>query len=31
VPDPLAGELRLLIAARFSKARLIDNVGARVD
>jgi pantoate--beta-alanine ligase len=28
VPDPLVGELRLLIAARFSKARLIDNVGA---
>jgi pantoate--beta-alanine ligase len=31
VPDPLAGELRLLIAVRFAKARLIDNVGARVD
>jgi pantoate--beta-alanine ligase len=28
--DPLAGELRLLGAARFGKARLIDNVGARV-
>ena len=28
VPDVLAGELRLLIAARFSKVRLIDNVGA---
>jgi len=26
--DPLAGELRLLGAARFGKARLIDNVGA---
>ena len=25
--DPLAGELRLLGAARFGKARLIDNVG----
>jgi pantoate--beta-alanine ligase len=31
VPDPLVGELRLLVAARFSKARLIDNVGVRVD
>lgn len=30
VPDPLAGELRLLIAARFQKARLIDNIGATV-
>jgi pantoate--beta-alanine ligase len=27
VPDPLAGELRLLAAVRFGKARLIDNVG----
>jgi pantoate--beta-alanine ligase len=26
--DPLAGELRLLVAARFGRARLIDNVGA---
>jgi pantoate--beta-alanine ligase len=26
--SPLAGELRLLGAARFGKARLIDNVGA---
>ena len=31
VPHPLRGELRLLIAVRFSKARLIDNVGARAD
>jgi pantoate--beta-alanine ligase len=30
VPDPLAGELRLLVAARFGPARLIDNVGATV-
>jgi pantoate--beta-alanine ligase len=29
VPDPLVGELRLLIAARFANARLIDNIGAR--
>ena len=28
VPDPLVGELRLLIAVRFAKARLIDNMGA---
>ncbi|HTN78528.1 MAG TPA: pantoate--beta-alanine ligase [Acidimicrobiales bacterium] len=28
---PLAGELRLLGAARFGKARLIDNVGATVE
>ena len=27
---PLAGELRLLGAARFGKARLIDNVGVTV-
>jgi pantoate--beta-alanine ligase len=27
VPDPLVGSLRLLIAARFAKARLIDNIG----
>jgi pantoate--beta-alanine ligase len=26
--DPLEGELRLLGAARFGQARLIDNVGA---
>jgi pantoate--beta-alanine ligase len=31
VPQPLKGELRLLIAARFAKARLIDNVGIGVD
>jgi pantoate--beta-alanine ligase len=30
VPDPLAGSLRLLVAARFGGARLIDNVGATV-
>jgi pantoate--beta-alanine ligase len=28
VVDPLAGELRLLAAARFGRARLIDNIGA---
>ena len=28
VVDPLAGELRLLAAVRFGKARLIDNLGA---
>ena len=28
IPDPLVGELRLLIAVRFAKARLIDNLGA---
>ena len=28
VPDVLVGELRLLAAVRFGKARLIDNVGA---
>ena len=28
--DPLAGNLRLLAAARFGRARLIDNVGATV-
>jgi pantoate--beta-alanine ligase len=27
VPDPLAGNLRLLAAVRFGRARLIDNVG----
>jgi pantoate--beta-alanine ligase len=29
--DPLAGELRLLVAARFGRARLIDNVGVRAE
>ena len=28
VSQPLAGELRLLIAARFERVRLIDNIGA---
>jgi pantoate--beta-alanine ligase len=27
--DPLVGELRLLVAARLGRARLIDNVGVR--
>jgi pantothenate synthetase len=27
---PLAGEIRLLIAARLGRARLIDNLGARI-
>jgi len=30
VPDPLVGTLRLLVAARFGGARLIDNEGATV-
>jgi pantoate--beta-alanine ligase len=30
VVDPLAGDLRLLAAARFGGARLIDNIGAEV-
>jgi pantoate--beta-alanine ligase len=30
VPEPLHGVLRLLVAARFGRARLIDNVGATV-
>lgn len=29
-PNPLAGDLRLLIAVRFASTRLIDNVGATV-
>lgn len=29
-PNPLAGDLRLLIAVRFARTRLIDNVGATV-
>ncbi len=28
--NPLAGEVRLLIAARLGRARLIDNLGARI-
>jgi pantoate--beta-alanine ligase len=28
IPSPLAGTLRLLIAARLPNARLIDNIGA---
>lgn len=31
VPRPLAGSLRLLVAARFGKARLIDNLGLVLD
>jgi pantoate--beta-alanine ligase len=30
VPDPLCGELRLLVAARFGRARLIDNRGVTI-
>ncbi|HEX5366801.1 MAG TPA: pantoate--beta-alanine ligase [Acidimicrobiales bacterium] len=30
VPDPLVGDLRLLAAVRFGRARLIDNVGVTV-
>jgi pantoate--beta-alanine ligase len=30
VPKTLSGELRLLGAIRFSRVRLIDNIGARV-
>jgi len=30
VPDRLTGEVRLLVAARFGRARLIDNVGVTV-
>jgi pantoate--beta-alanine ligase len=30
-PDPLAGELRLLVAARLPSARLIDNLGVTVS
>jgi pantoate--beta-alanine ligase len=28
--DPLAGEVRLLAATRFGRARLIDNEGATI-
>jgi pantoate--beta-alanine ligase len=31
VPDPLAGTLRLVVAARFGAARLIDNEGATAE
>jgi pantoate--beta-alanine ligase len=31
VPDPLTGNLRLLAAVRFGRARLIDNVGVTVS
>lgn len=31
VVDPLEGELRLLAAVRFGKARLIDNIGTTAD
>jgi pantoate--beta-alanine ligase len=30
IPDPLGGNLRLLAAVRFGRARLIDNVGVTV-
>ena len=31
IPDPLIGNLRLLAAVRFGRARLIDNVGVTVS
>ena len=31
VPDPLTGDLRLLVAARLPSARLIDNLGVTVE
>lgn len=31
VPDLLAGRLRMLVAARFGRARLIDNLGVTID
>ena len=31
VVDPLSGELRLLAAVRFGKARLIDNLAAHAS
>jgi pantothenate synthetase len=30
VPDTLSGDLRLLVAARFGRARLIDNRGVTI-
>ncbi len=30
-PDQLAGDIRLLVAVKFGRARLIDNMGVRAD